>query len=339
MAAEGDPPAAGDPGAALPAVPAAPATIARPPAGPAPAAHVTAAHVTADAVTTAPAAPTANGPTAPALAPAVFAAPVSAPQVTADRATAERASAGADPWAALRPATRARIGLGRTGDTTALRHVLDFQLAHARARDAVHAALDADALARALAPLPVLHAASRAGDRVTYLCRPDLGRRLAPVAADWPPPGDWDAVFVLADGLAAQAAQTHGPALLRACLARLAGWRIAPVVIATQARVALGDEIGERLGARQAVVLIGERPGLSVADSLGAYLTFAPRPGRRDSERNCLSNIHADGLGTEAAAETLVWLMREAARRRLTGVALKEAAVARQGQGALPPTP
>jgi ethanolamine ammonia-lyase small subunit len=231
-----------------------------------------------------------------------------------------------DIWAGLRAATPARVGLARTGETVALRHVLAFQLAHARARDAVQLPLDPLALAAELAPLPVLHARSAAPDRTTYLCRPDLGRALAPPDPPWPAPGAFDAAFVLADGLSARAVARHGPPLLRACLERLAGWRIAPVVIAAQARVALGDAIGERLGAAMVAVLIGERPGLSVADSLGVYLTFAPRPGRHDSERNCLSNIHASGLGIAAAADTLAWLMREAGRRRLTGVALKEAA-------------
>ncbi len=228
----------------------------------------------------------------------------------------------ADPWANLRSATRARIGLGRVGDVPALPHLLDFQLAHARARDAVHTPLDAVAVARAIAPLPSLIVRSQAADRATYLRRPDLGRRLDPACAvnlD----GTCDAVFVIADGLSPVAVQQHAPALLHAVMTRLTGWSIGPVVIATQARVALGDEIGARLGAQLSAVFIGERPGLSVADSLGVYLTYQPGPGRRDSERNCISNIHAGGLSYEAAADMLAWLMTEARHRKLTGVGLK----------------
>ena len=232
-----------------------------------------------------------------------------------------------DPYAALRAATPARIGLGRSGDSLPTRALLDFQLAHARARDAVHGALDAPALTQALAPLPTVFAQSQVGDRSIYLRRPDLGRRL-----DAPSRralevlrGAPDVVFVVADGLSAAAAQAQAAPLIAACLPGLNGLKIGPVVIATFARVALGDEIGALLGARICAVLIGERPGLSVADSLGVYLTHDPRPGRRDSERNCLSNIHGKGgLSIEQAAAKLVWLLREALNRGLTGVELKE---------------
>ncbi|MCI0756040.1 ethanolamine ammonia-lyase subunit EutC [Teichococcus vastitatis] len=230
-----------------------------------------------------------------------------------------------DPWAALRRFTPARIGLGRAGDAPPLGAVLDFQLAHARARDAVHAALDRVPLQAALGGLPWLAVRSQAPDRGTYLRRPDLGRRLDPECLPLLPKGEWDAVFVLADGLSATAVQQHAAAVLRATLQRLPGWRVAPVVIATQARVALGDEIGEALGASLCAMLIGERPGLSVADSLGVYLTYAPQRGRRDSERNCISNIHrSGGLAPESAADKLAWLMTEALRLRLTGVELKD---------------
>lgn len=227
-----------------------------------------------------------------------------------------------DPWAPLRATTTARIGLNRTGDAPGLDAVLSFQLAHARARDAVHTSLDSAALAEAIAPAPVVHVCSQAPDRATYLRRPDLGRRLDPACRDRLT-GPCEVAFVLADGLSAIAVQRHAPPFLRACLDRLTGWDIGPVVIATQARVALGDEIGAALGARLCAVLIGERPGLSVADSLGVYLTWQPQPGRRDSERNCISNIHAAGLSYDAAADMLVWLITEAARRKLTGVGLK----------------
>ncbi|PHK95580.1 ethanolamine ammonia-lyase [Pseudoroseomonas rhizosphaerae] len=228
-------------------------------------------------------------------------------------------------WERLRMATRARIGLGRAGDAPALRDVLAFQMAHAEARDAVHAPLDLDRLAADLAPLSFLALRSAAPDRATYLRRPDLGRRLAPGEAAKLQAGEHDIAFILADGLSATAVQHHAPALLRAALERLRPHRVAPLVVALQARVALGDEIGAALRARLCVVLIGERPGLSVADSLGVYMTFAPRPGRADSERNCISNIHGrGGLDHAAAADKLAWLAREALARGLSGVGLKE---------------
>lgn len=229
-----------------------------------------------------------------------------------------------DAWARLRRLTPARVGLGRAGEAPALASVLDFQLAHARARDAIHAPLDVAAMRAALAPMESLAVASRAPDRATYLRRPDLGRRLSEGSAAALPAGPFDAVFVVADGLSSTGVAAQAAEVARATAARLEGWRIGPVAVASQARVALGDEIGEAMGAQMVAVLIGERPGLSVADSLGAYLTWAPRVGRRDSERNCLSNIHgAGGLSPEAAADRLAALMRAARRARLTGVALK----------------
>ena len=242
--------------------------------------------------------------------------------------------AGTDLWTGLRRATPARIGLGRSGDAMPLRPVLDFQLAHAEARDAVHASLDVAALAGTLAPRQTIEVRSEATDRAAYLKRPDLGRRLAAAsraeleqAAD----GPCDCVFVLADGLSAKAVAGHAAAVVAQCLPRLDGLSIGPLVIATQARVALGDAIGAALKARLCVMLIGERPGLSVADSLGAYITFGPAPGRRDSERNCISNIHDRGLGPDLAARKIAWLVREALRREATGVTLKDT------EGALPP--
>lgn len=231
-----------------------------------------------------------------------------------------------DGWAALRDATRARIGLGRSGDAQSLHDVLAFQHAHARARDAVHAVLDGDALADSVAPWPSIRVRSLATDRATYLRRPDLGRRLDPACLADIAAGDWDVVFVAADGLSAIAVAHHAVRLFAACRERLEDWRIAPLVIATQARVALGDDIGAALGTALSVVLIGERPGLSVADSLGVYITHAPRTGRQDHERNCISNIHDHGgLGIELAADKLVWLLVEARRLKLTGVGLKDA--------------
>ena len=241
-----------------------------------------------------------------------------------------------DPYEKLRAATPARIGLGRAGDSLPTSALLDFQLAHARARDAVHGALDAERLAASL-PLPSLQVHSRASDVSIYLRRPDLGRRLD-VASREKLAGqeieqdkEADILFVIADGLSAGAVQAQAAALVAACLPLLSGLQIGPVVIVRQGRVAIGDEIGEVLGAKLVAVLSGERPGLSVADSLGVYLTFAPRLGRRDSERNCISNIHGQGgLSIEQAAAKLAWLAREGLRRGLTGVELKDEA------GALP---
>lgn len=241
-----------------------------------------------------------------------------------------------DPWARLRAATSARIGLGRAGDAMRTTDVLSFQLAHGRAKDAVHKPIDVATIAGAL-PSPPIVVRSRAPDRAIYLRRPDLGRRLDPACAADLTKGDYDAVFVIADGLSASGVQLHAVPFLAACLERLKGWKIAPPVIATQARVALGDEIGAAVGARFCAMLIGERPGLSVADSLGVYLTYEPRLGRRDSERNCISNIHPAGLRYDAAADKLAWLMTEASRRKLTGVNLKDdvAALPRHVQAAI----
>ena len=231
-----------------------------------------------------------------------------------------------DAWASLRATTGARIGLQRSGDALALAHVLELQHAHAVARDAVHTALDLERLEADLLPWPCVRVRSRAADRPTYLRRPDLGRRLDPESIASLAKGDYDVVFMLGDGLSATAVQRYAAPLLLACLSRLPPLRVAPIVVAEQARVALGDEIGERVGARLCAMLIGERPGLTVADSLGVYLTWAPRIGRRDHERNCVSNVHRAGLGTEQAASTVVWLLREALGMRLTGVGLKEEA-------------
>lgn len=233
-----------------------------------------------------------------------------------------------DPWDRWRAATRARIGLGRAGDGLPTAALLAFQLAHARARDAVHGVVDFDALAAALAPLPVVRVHSRAADRAVYLRRPDLGRRLdeagCRVLGGMADGRGCDVLFVVADGLSAAAVQDHAAPLIHACAERLGGFRLGPVVLAEQARVALGDEAGAILGARLVVVLVGERPGLSAADSLGVYLTWNPVVGRADSERNCISNIHGAGQSIGAAAETLCRLSRAALSRGLTGVALKD---------------
>ncbi len=244
-----------------------------------------------------------------------------------------------DPWHVLAALTPARVALGRTGSSVPTARHLDLQLAHARARDAVWHPLDAAGLAAAFAAdgHRVVRVRSAARDRREFLQRPDLGRRLS---EDAPGPlarvaGDWDLAFVVADGLAALAAERHAPALVRAVCDRLAGgaWRIGPVVVAEQARVALGDAVGEALGARLVVVLLGERPGMSAPDSLGAYLTWAPRPGRTDAERNCVSNVRPEGLAVGPAADTIAWLARAARQGRLSGVGLRGVAGLAQRAG------
>lgn len=234
-----------------------------------------------------------------------------------------------DPWRRLAALTPARIGLGRAGSGLPTREVLAFALAHARARDAVRTPLDAEAVASQIAALglAVVQVESQAADRETYLRRPDLGRVLSPGGrARLVREGEVDLALVVADGLSSAAVHAHAAAVIAALLphAEKAGWRLGPVVVARQARVALGDEIGEALSARAVAVLIGERPGLSAPDSLGIYLTHGPRPGRTDAERNCISNIHGRGLSAQAAAARLAWLTTEALRRALTGVGLKD---------------
>jgi ethanolamine ammonia-lyase small subunit len=231
----------------------------------------------------------------------------------------------ANPLAPLRERTPARVALGHAGAGLPTAALLEFQLDHARARDAVHDALDTRELAAQLAPAQILQVRSRAADRTTYLQRPDLGRRLAPECAAQLSGGPYDAVFVLADGLSARAVQRHAARTIAEIQRGLSDWRLGPLVIATQARVALGDDIGACLKANIVVVLIGERPGLSAADSLGIYLTWRPRPGRRDHERNCISNIRPpQGLSYAEAAARALWLMRAARRAGHSGVALKD---------------
>jgi ethanolamine ammonia-lyase small subunit len=229
---------------------------------------------------------------------------------------------------ALRSYTPARIALERTGVSLATGPLLDFQLAHAQARDAVHAAIDVRMLCDELrrCGLPALALESQAKDRLTYLRRPDLGRTLSADSTALLTRGEYDAVFVVADGLSALAVERHAVQLLRALLPLIADWRLAPVCVVEQGRVAIGDGIGEALGARLAVVLIGERPGLSSPDSLGVYITWEPRQGRKDSERNCISNIREEGLGYAAAAARLQHYMNESRRFQLTGLGLKDPA-------------
>jgi ethanolamine ammonia-lyase small subunit len=239
--------------------------------------------------------------------------------------TTERALAR---WTDLRRFTPARVALGRAGNGLPTAAHLDFQAAHAAARDAVHAALDVAALRAELsaAGLPAIAVQSAAPDRRSYLLRPDLGRRLRDADRTGLPTTPGSMLFVVCDGLSAIAVQRHAPALLARIIPALrsAGRDIAPVVVAEQGRVALGDDIGEAMGAEAVAVLIGERPGLTAADSLGVYLTWQPRHGRTDAERNCISNIRPDGLAPIAAADKLLWLIDAMHRLRLTGVALKD---------------
>lgn len=235
-----------------------------------------------------------------------------------------------DPWQTLAAYTPARIAIGRCGASSPTREVLSFALAHARARDAVQARVDWDALAARLGQigLATIEVASAARDRAVYLRRPDLGKQLDTVSRTRLAAAQaaFDLALVLGDGLSATAVTAQSIPLiaaLRPLVTRL-GLRLAPIVLAQGARVALGDDVGELLGARLVVVLIGERPGLSAADSLGAYLTFGPRRGRSDAERNCISNIRPAGLPPERAAHNLAWLISAALEIEATGVRLKD---------------
>ncbi len=234
-----------------------------------------------------------------------------------------------DDWRVLKDVTDARVALGTAGRSITTRDHLAFQLAHAKARDAVGAALDVAALVEQLrrgneAPIAVR---SRAPNHKTYLSRPDLGRlldddsthRLAELASCF------DIVFVVADGLSARAATDGARALLDAVLPlfNADGWRVAPIVVAANARVALGDAVARILGAEVTVIMLGERPGLSAADSLGLYVTWKPRENHIDAERNCISNVRPGGLSYVDAAPALFRLCREAKQRRITGTALK----------------
>jgi ethanolamine ammonia-lyase small subunit len=221
----------------------------------------------------------------------------------------------------LRSFTNARVALGRAGNSLPTAELLRFQFDHARARDAVYAELDPSGL-----PGPHVLVHSAAPGRGEYLRRPDLGRVLSEESRVELLRGEYDAAIVMADGLSALAVQRHAPPLLAELMPLLTreDWRMAKLTVALQGRVAIGDEIGERLGARLVVLLIGERPGLTAPDSLGIYLTYNPRVGRTEAERNCISNVRPEGLPYAPAAARLHFLMREARLRKLTGVELKE---------------
>jgi len=240
----------------------------------------------------------------------------------------------ANPWQSLRKLTQARIALGRAGTSLPTERHLEFQLAHARARDAVHRALAVEPLRAALEQrgLEVVALHSGAADRAIYLQRPDQGRRLEHASRSalerraLRAKEGFDAAFVVADGLSALAIEENALPVLDTALALLdpGEWRVAPVVIVEQGRVAVGDEVGQILGAGMVAILIGERPGLSSPDSMGIYLTYAPKVGTTDAQRNCISNIRREGLAHSLAAQKLHYLMSEARRRKLTGVQLKD---------------
>lgn len=245
---------------------------------------------------------------------------------------------GPDPWAYLRRHTPARIALGRSGVSLPTREVLDFALAHAQARDAIHLPLDTEALQTGLRaagwPAPLV-LQSQARDRHEYLLRPDLGRRLDPDSATRlaqsradvaaPSGGGPDLVLVLGDGLSALGIQQHAVPLLGAIRDALdPAWRLGPLVLVRQARVAVADEVGQLLGAAMVAMIVGERPGLSSPDSVGIYLTHAPRVGCTDAQRNCISNVRPAGQDVVTAARRLAWLVGEGRRLGLTGVGLKD---------------
>jgi len=249
-----------------------------------------------------------------------------------------------NPWQELRRLTPARIALGRAGTSLPTGAQLDFQYAHAQARDAVHLPFDQAGLGAQLAARgrQSLRLHSAAADRHSYLQRPDLGRKLDAASAQQlrdhaaANPGGVDLAIVVADGLSALAVHRHSlPFLARLEEQALAeGWSLSPVVLVEQGRVAVADEVAQLLGARMVVILIGERPGLSSPDSLGLYFTYAPRVGLTDAYRNCISNVRLEGLSYAMAAHRLLYLMREACRRQLSGVNLKDEAEVQTLEGA-----
>ena len=235
-----------------------------------------------------------------------------------------------DPWQFLSAHTTARIALGRAGASLPTRELLAFELAHAQARDAVHAKMDrADLTARVHAlGVMTVEVESEAAARPVYLRRPDLGRRLSAASRDRLSANAMpcDLVLIIGDGLSATASAMYAPTVIAALLPQITRLNLllGPVVIAEGARVALGDEVGEILSAKLVAVLIGERPGLSAANSMSVYLTYNPRPGRSDAQRNCISNIREGGLDPARAALNLAWLIEAALQMKVTGVTLKD---------------
>jgi len=245
--------------------------------------------------------------------------------------TLDSSTSHKDPWQQLKSFTRARIAIGRVGSSLPTSEVLNFGLSHAMARDAVHLPLDISVLETEIQTLGLntLRVKSMAPDRATYLLRPDWGRRLQEqslmqlqhVLQAKP----IDFLIVVGDGLSSLAVARHAVPLLAEVKQNLPDdWHVGHVVLASQARVAIGDEIGQALGAKMVVMLIGERPGLSSPDSLGIYLTYNPKLGLSDADRNCISNIRPEGLHYAAAAKKLIWLAKEAMRLKVTGVTLKD---------------
>jgi ethanolamine ammonia-lyase small subunit len=235
-----------------------------------------------------------------------------------------------DPISFLKQFTAARIAIGRAGTSIPIKESLQFKLAHAHARDAVYSVLDVDGLVNRLKTfnLPVLILHSQAGSRHKYLKRPDLGRKLEAISEEQLKIDDsgYDVVIIIADGLSAEAVNENSTDLLKLLLPKLLGsnLKIGPLCLVEQGRVAIGDDIGFGLKAQLTIVLIGERPGLSSADSMGAYLTFQPKPGLTDESRNCISNIRPQGLTAEPAADKIFCLVIEAFKRKLSGVGLKD---------------
>jgi len=236
-----------------------------------------------------------------------------------------------DTWESLKAFTNARIALGRTGIATPLKEVLDFRMCHAHARDAVYSILKVDELIGSLQQfqMPIVFASSKANDRATYLQRPDLGRKLSEASVtdlknetSYPA----DIAIVIADGLSATAINEHAVHVVKKLIPLLkqSVLTIAPLVIIQQARVAIADEIGSILQAKLSLILIGERPGLSSPDSMGAYITYQPSPGKTDESRNCISNIRPEGLGYDLAAEKIAKLIKASLQLRLSGIMLKD---------------
>ena len=236
-----------------------------------------------------------------------------------------------DPWQELKSFTRARIAIGRVGSSLPTKEVLDFGLSHAMARDAVHLALDINALEAEINAqnFPTIRTKSMATDRATYLLRPDWGRRLSEQSlaalTQHKPAKPIDFLIVVGDGLSSLAVARHVTPLLAEMRHHIPrDWHTGHVVIVSQARVAIGDEIGQALNAKIVAMLIGERPGLSSPDSLGIYLTYNPKLGLSDADRNCISNVRPEGLQYAAAAKKMMWLAKEAMRLKVTGLALKD---------------
>lgn len=249
-------------------------------------------------------------------------------------------------FANIRQFTAARIGIGRSGGSLTTEQILDFDLAHARARDAVNHDFNATAFIEKFnqmifeleQPIETIVLHSMAKDKSTYLKRPDFGRKLHADSIDNLKNQEkgLDLAIIISDGLSARAVESQVLPLLQCWLPMLrnATIRIAPILVVPGARVGISDHVGELLRPRATVILLGERPGLATPESLGAYFTFEARAGRTDADRNCISNIHADGLSSKDAAEMLQSLLIGATRLGLGGVRLSEA-LASTGQGLL----